>query len=55
MDGDLTIGTLYVFLNLSGSLSGVMMNMPGYIAAFRQFSANVRRLSPHVILVEQGQ
>jgi len=40
----LTIGTLYIFLNLSGGVSGVMMNMPGFIASFRQFSVNMRRL-----------
>jgi ABC-type multidrug transport system fused ATPase/permease subunit len=48
MNGILTVGTLYIFLNLSGNVSGVMMNMPGYITAFRQFSANMKRLSPHI-------
>jgi ABC-type bacteriocin/lantibiotic exporter with double-glycine peptidase domain len=48
--GVLSVGTLYVFLNLSGNVSGVMMNMPGHIAAFRQFLANINRLSPHVVL-----
>lgn len=46
----LSIGTLYVFLNLSGNVSGVMMNMPGHIAAFRQFTANIHRLSAQVLL-----
>ena len=46
----LTIGTLYIFLNLSGNVSGVMMNMPGFIASFRQFSVNMKRLSPKVML-----
>jgi len=45
--GNLTIGLLYVFLNLSGNVSGVLMNMPGRIAAFRQFAANMKRLSPY--------
>lgn len=45
INGSLTIGTLYIFLNLSGNISGVMMNMPNYIAAFRQFSINMKRLS----------
>lgn len=40
----LSLGTLYIFLNLSGNVSGVMMNMPGFIAAFRQFSVNISRL-----------
>jgi len=47
--GTLTIGTLYVFLNLSGNVSGVMMNMPGYIAAFRRFSSNMKLLGPKIL------
>jgi ABC-type multidrug transport system fused ATPase/permease subunit len=50
ISGELTVGTLYIFLNLSGNVSGVMMNMPGYIATFRQFSANMKRLAPNVLL-----
>jgi len=49
MDGALSIGALYVFVNLSGNVSGVMMNMPGFISAFRQFSANMDRLSDKVL------
>lgn len=48
--GALSVGTLYIFLNLSGNVSGVLMNMPGHIAAFRQFSTNIKRLSPHILL-----
>ena len=44
--GSTTIGTLYVFINLSGNVSGVMMNMPGRIAVFRRFSANMKRIEP---------
>ena len=55
IDGTITVGTLYVFLNLSGNLSGVMMNMPSYIASFRQFSVNMKRLSPNIFLDERGQ
>ena len=50
INGALTVGTLYIFLNLSGNVSGVMMNMPGYIAAFRQFSVNMERLAPNISL-----
>lgn len=50
ISGALSVGTLYIFLNLSGNVSGVLMNMPGHIAAFRQFSANIKRLSPHILL-----
>jgi ABC-type multidrug transport system fused ATPase/permease subunit len=44
INGSLSIGTLYVFMNLSGNVSGVMMNMPGTISAFRQFRGNMKRL-----------
>lgn len=43
-----TIGTLYIFINLSGNVSGVMMNMPGRIAMFRRFTANMKRIEPFV-------
>ncbi len=46
----LTIGTLYIFLNLSGNVSGIMMNMPGYISSFRQFAVNMKLLSPKITL-----
>jgi len=55
INGVLTIGTLYIFINLSGNVSGVMMNMPGHITAFRQFSANMNRLSPHILLAGKGE
>ncbi|MDR0948143.1 MAG: ABC transporter ATP-binding protein [Lachnospiraceae bacterium] len=48
--GSLSIGTLYVFMNLSGNVSGVMMNMPGAISAFRQFLANMKRLEGSICL-----
>ena len=50
INGGLSLGTLYIFLNLSGNVSGVLMNMPGHIAAFHQFSANIGRLSPYIAL-----
>ena len=50
-----TLGTLYIFINLSGNVSGVMMNMPGYIASFRQFSMNMKRLMPMILLDGEGQ
>lgn len=46
--GTMSLGTLYIFINLSGDVSGVMMNMPGMVAGFRQFSANLKRLEPRV-------
>lgn len=51
INGILTVGTLYIFLNLSGNLSGVMMNMPRYMTDFRQFSANIKRISPNIIFI----
>lgn len=50
INGTLAIGTVYVFLNLSGNVSGVMMNMPSHIASFRQFGVNMKRLVPYVLL-----
>jgi len=44
----ITTGTLYLFLNLSGNVTGIMMNMPGHIAAFRKFKAHMERLEPHI-------
>ena len=46
----ITTGTLYLFLNLSGNVTGIMMNMPGHIAAFRKFEAHMNRLEPHISL-----
>ena len=42
--GTISLGILYIFINLSGDVSGVMMNMPGMVAGFRQFAANMKRL-----------
>jgi len=49
LSGALGIGTLYIFLNLSGNVSGVLMNMPRHFASFRQFSANMKRLEVKVV------
>ncbi|MCL2834978.1 MAG: ABC transporter ATP-binding protein [Treponema sp.] len=46
----LSSGSLYVFVNLSGSVTGVMMNMPGFIAAFRQFYANLELIKSKISL-----
>jgi len=50
VDGALTVGTLYVFINLSGNVSGVLMNMPRHIASFRQFAAGMRQLEDKICL-----
>lgn len=53
LQGKEHLGTLYVFLNLSGNVSGVFTNMPGYLAAFRGFSANMERLEPWLLVEEE--
>lgn len=50
LNGETTLGVLYIFVNLSGNISGVMMNMPGRIAGFRRFAVNMERLAPLVLL-----
>lgn len=50
--GEITLGTLYIYLNLSGNVSGVMINMPGRIAGLRQFIANMDRLKTSVLVVK---
>lgn len=50
MNEQMTLGTLYVFINLSGNISGVMMNMPGRIAGFRRFAVNMKRMEPLVLV-----
>ncbi|MDR1689735.1 MAG: hypothetical protein LBS21_14170 [Clostridiales bacterium] len=48
--GDFSVGTLYAFVLLYGNVSGALMNMPGQITAFRQFSANMNRLGGRLCL-----
>jgi ABC-type multidrug transport system fused ATPase/permease subunit len=47
---EISLGTLYIFINLSGIVSSAMMNMPGRIGAFRRFTVNLARLKSSVIL-----
>lgn len=42
--GEISLGTFYIFINLSGSISGFLQNMPGIYASFRRFRASVDRL-----------
>ena len=44
MQGTLTIGILYVFINLSGNVSGVMINISTHLANFRRFCGNLERV-----------
>lgn len=50
INGITSIGTLYIFINLSGNVSGVMMNMPGRIAGYRRFAVNMMRLESSVLI-----
>lgn len=42
--GEISVGMFYIFINLSGNVSGFLQNMPGIYAGFRRFSASVGRL-----------
>lgn len=50
VNGEVSIGTFYIFINLSGNISGFLQNMPGIYANFRQFSASVDRLEGKLVL-----
>ena len=52
--GTLSLGTLYIFINLSGNVSGIMINMPDTIAGFRRFAVNMERLQPTILLIGRG-
>ena len=46
--GQLTVGELYIFINLSGNVSGILMNMPSFIMQFRIFTGNLQKINCHV-------
>lgn len=41
----MTVGELYIFINLSGNVSGILMNMPAFIMQLRVFTGNVRKIA----------
>ena len=43
--GEMTVGELYIFINLSGNVSGILMNMPSFIMQFRIFAGNLQKIS----------
>lgn len=47
---EITLGVFYIFINLSGNVSGFLQNMPNIYAGFRRFSAAVGRLEKKLIL-----
>lgn len=52
--GKLSLGELYVFISLSGNVSGILMNMPSFIMQFRIFGANLKKLNSPVIVDNTG-
>lgn len=48
--GEISIGIFYIFINLSGNVSGFLQNMPGIYAAFRRFEASADRLEKKLAL-----
>lgn len=44
LKGTLTLGMLYVFINLSGNVSGVMINISVHLANFRRLCGNLERV-----------
>ena len=50
INGEISVGIFYIFINLSGNVSGFLQNMPGIYANFRQFSASVGRLEGKLVL-----
>lgn len=44
IDVHMTIGELYIFINLSGNVSGILMNMPAFIMQLRVFMGNVEKI-----------
>lgn len=52
INGEISLGTFYIFINLSGNVSGFLQNMPNIYARFRSFSASVGRLEGKLVLKE---
>lgn len=50
INGEISIGTFYIFINLSGNVSGFLQNMPHIYANFRRLCASVGRLETKLIL-----
>ena len=49
INGKVSIGIFYIFINLSGNVSGFLQNMPGIYANFRRFAASVGRLEDKIV------
>ncbi len=42
--GEMKIGMLYLFINMSANVTGFLMNMPGTIGIFRRFTSNFKSI-----------
>ncbi len=42
--GNITLGVMYIFINLNNNVSGALRNMPSIIASFRRFTTNLNRI-----------
>lgn len=47
--GEITVGVFYIFINLSGNVSGFLQNMPNIYAGFKRFSAAIDRLEHKLV------
>lgn len=52
INGEISLGTFYIFINLSGNVSGFLQNMPGIYANFRRFGASIDRLEEKLVFGE---
>lgn len=48
--GEISMGAFYIFINLSGHVSGFLQNMPNIYAGFRKFEASVGSLGDRLVL-----
>lgn len=53
INGEISMGIFYIFINLSGNVSGFLQNMPNIYASFRRFSASVERLEEKLCINTQ--
>ena len=54
VNGEISIGIFYIFINLSGDVSGFLQNMPNIYAGFRRFDASVSRVEGKLWLNTQS-
>lgn len=53
--GRIGIGTFYIFINLSGCVSGFLQNMPNIYAGFRRFEASLEGLGDKLVFEKQKE